>query len=254
MSAPAAGAAREGVRRVAAGAWVFRCSVELEAEARFERLAGRMERLGDGAELVALARSASADERLHAELCAEQAALLGEKVALGPVRDLAEIAPAAAPLADRVLYEVVAACCVSETESMGVLTTLLEAARAPGLRLALQTLASDEVRHARLGWAYLARAHAEGRVAFLGPLVPAMLGGSVAPDLFEAASGDRDDDALLELGVLPHRLQREVFERTLEEVVFPGFERLGVETGPGRAWLAERRGPSRPRQRGRGSG
>lgn len=241
MSAPRAGAAREGVRRVAAAAWVFRCRVELEAEARFERLAARMERLGDGAELVALARSASADERRHAGLCAEQAAFFGEPGALEPARDLPEIAPAAASLADRVLYEVVAACCVSETESMGVLTTLLEAAREPGLRRTLQTLASDEVRHARLGWAYLASAHAAGRGAFLGPLLPAMLGGSVAPDLFDAVTGDRDDEALLELGVLPHRLLREVFERTLEDVVFPGFERLGVDCGAGRAWLARRR-------------
>lgn len=240
MSAPRAGAAREAVRRVAAEAWRFRCRVELEAEVRFERLAGRMERLGDAAELVALARSASADERRHAALCAEEAARLGAPVALEPVRDLAEIAPATAALADRVLYEVVAACCVSETESMGVLATLLEVVRSPGLRRTLQALASDEVNHARLGWAYLASAHAAGRGAFLGPLLPAMLGGSVAPDLFEPVSGEREDEALLELGVLPHHRQREVFEHTLEEVVFPGFERLGVDTRPARAWLAER--------------
>ncbi|HEY6098340.1 MAG TPA: ferritin-like domain-containing protein, partial [Anaeromyxobacter sp.] len=150
------------VRRVAASAWTFRCRVELEAEARFERLAGRMERIGAAGELVALARRASADERRHAALCAEQAALLGETAAVGPVQDVPEIAPATLPLGDRVLYEVVAACCISETESMGVLTTLLDAARAPGLRRTLRELASDEVQHARLGWAYLARAHAAG--------------------------------------------------------------------------------------------
>jgi len=225
---------------LAASAWTFRCRVELEAEARFERLAGRMERLGDPAELVALARRASADERRHAVLCAGQAALLGETAALAPVSDLPEIA-AALPLRERVLYEVVAACCISETESMGVLTTLLDAARAPGLRRTLRELASDEVRHARLGWAYLARAHAAGGVAFLGPLVPAMLGGSVAPDLFAPAGGDREDDALLDLGVLPHHLQREVFERTLDDVILPGLERLGVDITPARRWLAGRR-------------
>ncbi len=241
MSARTAEVAPPAVRRAAASAWSFRHRVELEAEVRFERLAARMERLGAAAELVALARRASADELRHAALCAEEAARLGEPVATPSAVEVPEIAPAELPLRERVLYEVVAACCISETESMAVLTTLLRAARAPELRSTLHELASDEVHHARLGWAYLTRAHAGRETTFLGPLLPAMLAGSAAPDLFAPDREERDGGTLLELGVLPRRAQRAVFTRALEQVIFPGLEGLGVDTGPARRWLAERR-------------
>jgi len=237
VNAPAADARRDP-RAAAADAWTFRCRVELEAVARFERLARRMERLGDAAELVALARRASADEARHARLCAERAAALGARPSVAPVRALPEIAPSAASLRERALYEVVAACCISETESMAVLGALLDAARAPALRATLHALARDEVRHARLGWAYLARAR---EVEFLGPLVPAMLEGSAGPDLFQAGVAEPEPGALLELGVLPRRLKRELFERVLVEVTCPGLERLGVDAGPARRWLDRRR-------------
>ena len=215
--------------------------VEREAEVRFARLADRLARLGVAQSLVELARRASLDERRHAALCARMAARHGEVVEeRGPPRP-AEIAPPHLTARQRVLYEVVAACCVTETESMGVLTELLARARDVELRRVLRELAADEVRHSRLGWALLAAEHARGGTAFLGPLVPAMLEGSIDADLFRPASRNRDDEALLEHGVLPHLLKREVFTRVLEEVVFPGLERFGVDPAPAKAWLERKR-------------
>ena len=40
------------------------------------------------------------------------------------------------------------------------------------------------------------------------------------------------------LGVLPLAKKREVFLGTLEQVVFPGLEKFGVDPEPGRRWLA----------------
>lgn len=231
----------ERARVLAASAWRFRWQVELEAEDRFARLAGRLAELGAAAPLVELARRASRDEQRHAALCAEMASEYGAPVPAAGALPAAEIAPAGLALRGRVLYEVVAACCVAETGSMAVLTTLLASAREPRLRRVLRELAADEVGHARLGWAHLAGEHREGATAFLGPWLPAMLQGSIAEDLFRPASPDREDPALLDLGVLPHGQQREVFTGTLEEVVLPGLERCGVDTAPARAWLAERR-------------
>lgn len=235
---------------VAASAWRFRHQVELEAEARLARLADRLEEIGAAREMVALALRSSGDERRHAALCAEIAGGYGaaipprsgsrEGVGSPAPRIVREIAPAGLLLRGRVLYEVVASCCITETESMGVLTTLLEAARSPRLRRVLRELAEDEVRHSRLGWAHLASEHAQGATSFLGPLVPAMLAGSVGPELFSAGPPAEEDEALLEHGVLPRRLKLEVFRRTLEEVVFPGLEQFGVSTAPARAWLDAR--------------
>ena len=45
-------------------------------------------------------------------------------------------------------------------------------------------------------------------------------------------------------GVLPLEKKREVFLGTLEQVVFPGLERFGVDPEPGRSWLAHAAGLS----------
>jgi hypothetical protein len=49
---------------------------------------------------------------------------------------------------------------------------------------------------------------------------------------------------LLRLGVLPLEKKREVFLGTLEQVVFPGLEKFGVDPEPGRTWLARVAGHS----------
>jgi hypothetical protein len=40
--------------------------------------------------------------------------------------------------------------------------------------------------------------------------------------------------------VLPHATKRDLFVRSLEEVVFPGLQAAGVDTAAGREWLASR--------------
>jgi hypothetical protein len=229
------------VRRIAGAAWRFRFGVEREAEVRFGRLAKRLLEAGAAPVLVGLAARAATDERRHAERCAELAESYGAPVDRRSPAVAAEIAPAGLPARERLLYEVVAACCVAETESVGVLSTLLGCARGAALRRVLKELAQDEVGHGRLGWAHLAAERARGDTSFLGPLVPAMLEGNAAADLFATVEAEREDPALLEEGVLPHSLKREVFVRMLEEVIFPGLERFGVDAGDGRAWLAAKR-------------
>jgi hypothetical protein len=240
----------EAVRRLAGAAWSFRFVVEHDAEARFARLALRLAAAGFPAPLVALAERSSRDERRHAALCAEEARLRGA-VPPAPSGDPpSEIAPAGLTPAQAALYEVVAACCVTETESTAVLTTLLALVSDPRLRTVLRSLARDEVRHARLGWACLAHAHGRGETAFLGLLVPGMLQGAAPPDLFlDGVAPERADPALLEHGVLPHDLKREIFVRTLEEVICPGLSALGVDDGPARGWLARRRGETARQRR-----
>ncbi len=140
------------------------------------------------------------------------------------------------------LYEVVAASCITETESLGTLTELLPSTEGEVAQV-LRQIARDEVRHAQLGWAHLARERETQDVGFLARAVPLMLAGTVDATLWRAPEDPLDDAAeLLTLGVLPHTTKREVFVRALREVVFPGLSHLGVDTGPARTWLATRPG------------
>jgi hypothetical protein len=228
-------------RRLAAEAWRFRFQVEREAHVRFGRLAGRLAGIGVSGVLQALALRASDDEWRHATRCAERCVLEGGTVAGLPSPAAPEIAASALTPRQRVLYEVVAACCVTESGSMGVLSALLGAARGRGLRRVLRELAADEVGHARLGWAVLAAERGGEDARVLGPFVPAMLEANAGPALYAPAPPEEEDEALLEHGVLPRALRRAVFEDTLEAVVFPGLDTCGVGAEAGRTWLAGKR-------------
>jgi hypothetical protein len=228
------------LREIVADAWAFRWEVELEAEIRFARLAERLSRVGALPPIVDMARRASSDEHGHALICAELAREYGHPGIDQRAVTAPEIAPGWLAERQRVLYEAVAACCITETESTSVLTTLVNSAKAQPMRTKLRELLRDEVTHSRIGWAYLAQEQAQSAVGFLSPLVPFMLEGTMIPGLFAKAPPDLESPQLLDHGVLPHSSKRSVFVETLLEVVFPGLERLGVDPRPGREWLAHK--------------
>lgn len=192
-------------------------------------------------DIIQLAERAASDERRHTELCAELVADYGPPPQ--PVGDgtPAEIAPSSLSARQKLLYEVVAACCITETESTSVLTTLLQSSPRPTVQKVLQQIARDEVLHSRLGWAYLARERESSDVSFLSELIPAMLAGTVPENFFDAPAGPYDSPALLEHGVLPHSRKQGIFAASLDEVIFPGLESFGVDSQPARRWLASRR-------------
>ena len=230
----------EAYRRIAGEAWAFRARVETEAARRFSRLASAIAAFDPLSPVPALMERAAQDEEKHAALCAALAASYGEAPA--PARD-ETIAPRTLDARAAVLYEVVAACCISETESVTTLTTLLAQDADPPVRAALREIARDEVKHGRMGWAHLAREAASSDVSFLSPFIPAMLSGSVDVGLFAAAGPELESTELFRHGLLPHSTRRAIFAGTLEDVVFPGLATFGVDVGPARAWLASMRGP-----------
>jgi len=226
----------ETQRRIVAEAWAFRTRVEREAADRFIRLATAISSFDASSPVPAMMRRAAEDEQRHAALCVELAAIYGTP-AIGFAKDV-PIAPRSLEGRASVLYEVVAACCITETESVATLTTLLAEEVEPAVEKALRAIARDEVAHGRMGWAHLAREAARYDVSFLSSWIPAMLSGAVEDTLFlEAPPEDRE---LLRHGVLPPSTKKAIFARTLEEVVVPGLETFGIEGGPARAWLSAR--------------
>jgi hypothetical protein len=227
---------KEPLRRAIAAAWAFRTRVEREAAERFASIGPSIASYDAGSPVVALMERAADDERRHAALCAELAARYGEPV--GPEWPVpAPIAPGGLGRREAILYEVVASCCITETESVATVATLLADGPEPTVREVLHEIARDEVVHGRMGWAHLARETTAIDVSFLSRFVPAMLAGTVDEALFAGKPAGFDEEDLLHHGVLPTARKREIFVRTLEEVVFPGFEEFGIDPAPGRAWL-----------------
>src|SRR6267142_2711488 len=228
----------DAVRRAAGEAWAFRARVEREAASRFARLAAAIPDFDPGSPVPGLLRRAAGDEDRHAALCAGLSAAYGCPAG-GGATDV-RIAPGSLGPRDAVLYEMVAACCITETESVATLATLLGERAEPRVRTVLREIARDEVVHGRMGWAHLAREAAVRDVSFLSAWVPSMLAGTVEAELF--SSGQPGADELRRHGVLPGPRKKEIFVRTLAEVVLPGLEKLGVSAAPARAWIAQRIG------------
>jgi hypothetical protein len=229
----------KGVREVLADAWSFRWQVELEAAERFKRLGQRLSALAAQETIVGLANRAAGDEVRHAAHCLVLARTHGAECLI-PGVEVLEIAPSALMERQKVLYEIVAACCVTETESTAVLTTLLTAGASESLKPVLRELAADEVFHSRLGWAHLARESGRMEVGFLSQWIPAMLEGVAGPELFGGASVEQEAPELLKYGVLPRTKKRELFVQTCRDVVFPGLAQFGVNPSPGQAWLEQK--------------
>jgi hypothetical protein len=232
---------KEALRRTIAAAWAFRTRVERDAAERFARIGAAIGAYDGGSPIVALMERAAGDERRHAALCAELAARYGDPV--GPEWPAAtSIAPGGLGRREAILYEVIASCCITETESVATVATLLAGDPEPTVREVLHEIAKDEVVHGRMGWGHLARETTAIDVSFVSRFVPAMLAGTVDDALFAGNAASPDDEELLRHGVLPAARKKEVFVRTLEEVVFPGLEEFGIDPAPARAWLRARTG------------
>jgi hypothetical protein len=233
-------ASEDIVRARVAGTWAFRTRAEIEAAARFARMASELAEVGATEVVVRGAADASADELRHRDLCARLAARWGAPNALQHVPPRERIGRSNMDPRDRLLWEVVAVCCVSETMNTSLMTRCLEVAKDAEIRATLHELLKDEVNHARLGWAHLAAERAAGRGEFLRDVLPLMLEASVEPGFLERQTHVPWTDALYDYGELPQAELVQIYRDTLNLVVFPGLDAVGVDTSKGRAWLEER--------------
>ena len=187
--------------------------------------------------MIELASAAVDDEQRHARLCSELARHYGSREAPGTGAAPA-IGPKHAPPEDRLLYEVVAFCCVTETLNTSLMHVAFLRARVPYVREAIREILRDEIWHSRLGWAHLHAARAGGRGAFLAQALPRMLAGAVQMELFADAPTHGSDELLEDHGELPLLTRREIFESSARDVLLPGLEALGIDTAPARAWIS----------------
>lgn len=209
------------------------------SSARYARLAKRLAAVGAPAGIVERARVASEDERRHAGLCDEAARGLGlEPPPPAPVV-VAELAPAFLAPGQRVLFELLAFCCVSETLNATLLSVTLRHLREPALRTLTLELLRDEVEHARLGWAHLAFESGRTSCAFVEPLLVPLLSGVVSAELLAAVGQGRASDEALALGLLGADERLELIAATLRDVTLPGLRAAGIEVAGAESWVAE---------------
>jgi hypothetical protein len=225
-------------RSVLAGVWAFRAGAERQAAHRFVRLARELRETSALEECVTLAERAAEDELRHVEICTTLALAYGGSTEPGAGDDAPPIGPATLSQRERLLYELVAFCCITETLNASLMKVALDRACVPEVRDALRAILRDEVQHARLGWAHLAWERSRGGASFVAERLPAMLSGAVQKELFSPNPAPAESVALERHGELPEAQRLAIFEATAAQVLVPGFEHHGIDTAPMRAWIS----------------
>lgn len=226
-------------RRAIAEEWWYRAWAERDSARRYDRLLETMRAIDGPTHLIESCARAAEDERRHAVLCARLAARFDAHDPFADRPTPADpLGPGGLPTARRLLYEMVAFGCVTESLNASLLLETHDRATEPGVRAAAHALLSDEVQHARLGWAWLAWAEQRGAVGWLAQHAPAMLRAAASENL---TSGD----ALCArwsapaVGHLPRDLRVAIFVRCAVEVIAPGLARFGVEPDGMLDWLEQ---------------
>jgi hypothetical protein len=223
-------------RAMLAEIWLGRAASERRVADSFRVVSAALSTLGAAAELVQLADRAIDDEMRHTEL----SRMVASRYAGRPLE-----APAALPLEvprharaserlRQVLY-VVGQCSLNETIASAFLEVALAHARAPTAVIALRELLSDEIDHARIGWALLASVDTVTR-GEVGEWLPRLAVANLKM-WRETPRTYPDDPALAGHGAPSAAAVESALLMALEDLIVPGFEALAIPTAQVRAWL-----------------
>src|SRR4051812_3848203 len=138
--------------------------------------------LGDHPDFIALARRAVTDEERHGEICRRVASAYAGTDSIPDVSPPASFALRSQtdPELAVTLY-IIESCCLSESIGAVTIESTLAATTTPLATTALRELLTDEVVHARMGWAYLGAPGMGGKHrAALGEWLPILF-----DDMFE---------------------------------------------------------------------
>ena len=133
-----------------------RSELELRGSAAFTTVARALVELRADPRIVDLAKRAVAEESEHAGIYLSIARVYAGADVPAPREE-----PIEAPTYSRVgadgerLLRVVGMCSINETMACSFLELCLDGATAPRVKEGLRSVLEDEIRHARIGWAYL---------------------------------------------------------------------------------------------------
>lgn len=227
-------------RAALAAMWNFRALGEQETAADYELLAQRLREERSPVSIVERVLAAATDESRHRDLCAKLAARFGHAV-VGEPPKLRRIAPHDLEGRPRLAYEMTALFCVTESINATLLLRSREKTRDPETRDILHTLLADEVEHSRIGWAYLSSEVSSKSV--IAERMPRILDATTHdPQFLSNPNAPPPSAAAAAHGMLAQVELRAVFLEAMTDVVLPGLQLCGVDTGEAERWLERLRG------------
>ena len=208
----------------------------------FDAVADQLARAGFDADTVATCRGFADEERTHGALCGAVVEALGGEARAPALarRELPEHEDAGSPL-EAALRNVLSVSCLSETVAVALIGAEREEMPDGPLRALLTRIWSDEIGHARFGWT-VATAHVpaldDAARERLGRYLAVAFGHLEAHELAHLPATAATPEGSAALGLCSGAEARELFYATVDEVIVPGLERLGLAARA--AWQARR--------------
>jgi hypothetical protein len=220
-----------------AAVWLGRAASERRVAEAFEVIHGALASAHSHSSLSALAARAVDDEHRHAELCRVVASRCAGRELAAPARlPLVQPEHREAPARLVPTLHVLGHCAMNETFASAFLEVSLGLAQAPLGRAALRELLSDEIDHARIGWAHLAELSEQQRkelAPWLDSLVYANL--KMWRDTPRATATDAE---LHRHGAPPPEAIERALIGAIRDLIIPGLARFGLPTRSLSLWLA----------------
>jgi hypothetical protein len=230
-------------RALVAATCARRAELELRGAAAFTIVTQALIDLRADARIVDLSARAIAEEIRHSEIYLELAGRYAEAAVARPAVAPIDVPahPGAAPDVRRALH-VVGMCSINETLACAFLELCLDGARSlhsATMRSALRDILADEIRHARIGWAYLASPGGTEAVRrevsrWLVPMLCAQLSGWWAQ--IETLPGGPAQHAA-QHGCPSGAAIAAATVRAVHELVLPGFAALGIDVAEARRFV-----------------
>ncbi len=217
--------------------WLGRMVNEYASGSVFDALAAQIERAGLEAVHVRACRRFAEEERMHGVLCgAVVLALGGEARAPGRKEGPLPAHADATPL-EGVLRNVLSISCLAETVAVSLIGAERLEMKAGPLRDLLTRIWADEVGHARFGWKLVAdllpRVSDHERLR-LGVYLAVAFAHLERHELTHLSLDAAPPPEGAELGLCNGADARTLFYATVQEVIVPRLEALGL--GATRAW------------------
>jgi hypothetical protein len=235
--------APQELTQAAIGTWRGRMVNEHGSSRVFEGLARQMEQAGFSATEVREVQSFAEEERRHGILCGAVVEALGGEAQADALAD--EVFPLhedATSAVEGVLRNAASIGCLSETVAVALIgAERLEMPEGP-LRELLTKIWSEEVGHARFAWRllgqYVPTLSDEGRRSLSAYLATAFQH-LEAHELAHLPVSSVARDGGEALGLCSGREARELFYGTVERVIVPGLEAVGLSARA--AWESRHR-------------
>jgi hypothetical protein len=223
--------------RAALGAiWQKRAGIELSVASTFSSLSVELLEHGTTQTVYEIVSQAVRDEVHHAQISAELAAKYRGDALVWPDPEPNHIPTfRASKGAWHAALYIITECCINETVACSILEGSIAQAESPLAKAALMRILSDEIDHARAGWAHLASPWVTPEMKRELPSWLEWMHSANHHDLV-------GDDAPLPRekypthGMLSRRRAREITYATLIDVILPGYRRAGIDPSLAEKW------------------